>query len=237
LQTSQVPNILGLFAKYPEPGHVKTRLAAQTSPQWAAAIARACLLDTLNRLADMPAERVLVYSPAQAHLHFDSLSAGRFALVPQSDGDLGQRMSAFLSERQARGAERIVVLGADSPTVPTAFVHEAFRLLNEFDVVIGPATDGGYYLLGCGQHTPPIFDNISWGSPSVLPDTVKRLSQWHGRLTLLPPWYDVDTLDDWLFLTGHIAAMRQAGIDPHVPHLEELLACLDNPIDAAARED
>lgn len=225
--------VLGLFAKFPDPGRVKTRLAADTSPEWAAAVAEACLRDAVNRLAEIDVERVLVYAPADSRRFFDSLAATRFAAVPQADGDLGERMRAFFLGQLARGAERTVLIGADSPTVPTALIQDAFRQLGKHDLVLGPATDGGYYLIGCSRRLPPVFENVPWGSSRVLAETVAMLPSSAGRVSLLPPWYDVDTVNDWQMLVGHIAAMRRAGMDPGVPHVEALIAHSANPWSSA----
>ncbi|HEV3262648.1 MAG TPA: TIGR04282 family arsenosugar biosynthesis glycosyltransferase [Gemmataceae bacterium] len=215
--------VLGLLAKQPRVGQVKTRLAAESSVEWAAKVAHAVLLDTISRLSAVAARRVLAFSPAAAEAFFADLAAGRFALVQQVAGDLGRRMQSFLAGEFAAGAGQVLLLGADSPTVPLALIDQAFQELQRADVVLGPATDGGYYLVGCAGRVPPIFDGPAWGSPSVLADTVARLgTDW--RLAMLPPWYDVDTLADWCVLKGHLVAMRRAGIDPGLPHVEQLIA-------------
>ena len=115
-----------------------------------------------------------------------------------------------------------MVVGADSPTLPLDQVARAFEELGRADVVLGPALDGGYYLVGCGPRRPPIFAGIAWSTGRVLADTVAALSDPCWRLALLPPWYDVDTPDDWAMLCGHLAALRRAGIDPGAPHTEAL---------------
>jgi hypothetical protein len=214
--------VLSLFAKQPRPGQVKTRLAAASSPQWAAQVAEAFLHDLLDRLARVDAHRVLVFAPPDAETYFAQLAGDRFALAPQVDGHLGQRLSAFFHEQLRGGAEAVVALGMDSPTIPLEHVEQAFRDLERADVVLGPAVDGGYYLVGCARRLPPIFEDIAWGTSRVLAETIARLQDPAWRLALLPPWYDVDTLDDWWMLQGHLAALRRAGIDPRVPHTEQL---------------
>jgi glycosyltransferase A (GT-A) superfamily protein (DUF2064 family) len=109
-------------------------------------------------------------------------------------------------------------VGTDSPTLPPALVEQAYQQLEHADVVLGPATDGGYYLLGCAHRLPPIFDGISWGHAGVLAETIARLSNPQWRLALLLPWYDVDTLSNWRMLQGHLAALRKSGFDPGLPH-------------------
>ena len=215
--------VLGVFAKCPQPGHVKTRLASATSPAWAAEVADAFLLDFTDKLAALDAERVLAFSPIETEAYFRKRFQARFTLVPQVEGHLGERMAAFFAEQFQTGAERVVLLGADSPTLPVAYVEQAFRELERADVVFGPAMDGGYYLVGCARRAPPIFADSEWSHHRVLAAAVARLCDPAWRVALLPPWYDVDTLQDWLTLQGHVTAMRRAGIDPGLPRTQTLL--------------
>lgn len=217
--------MLGLFAKEPRSGQVKTRFAADTSAEWAARVATAFLLDTLERLARIDAARVLAFSPATAEGYFADISKGRFRLTPQREGDLGQRMGAFFSGQFQAGATAVVLLGTDSPTLPLPYVVQAFQELDRADVVIGPSMDGGYYLIGLAQSMPGLFQHISWSTSLVLADTIAALQNQESRLALLPPWYDVDTVDDWRMLKGHVRAQRHAGLDPEIPHTERLLGC------------
>jgi uncharacterized protein len=214
--------LLGLFAKWPAPGFAKTRLFA-ANPVSGARVARAFLLDNLDRLTVIDARRVLAFTPPKARADFFAVGAVRFEIEPQEPGDLGQRLAAFFRRWIAAGAEAIVVLGTDSPTLPVQFVEDAFAALKTTDIVLGPATDGGYYLIGCGRQLPPVFEGIDWGTSRVLAQTIARLSEPARRVAVLPPWYDVDTAADWSMLAGHVAALRRAGIDPLVPHTEALL--------------
>jgi uncharacterized protein len=208
---------LAIFAKWPRPGAVKTRLGG--AAEWAAAVARAFLLDTLARTAHL-GRRVLVFSPGEARSEFAGLVGGDVELVPQAGGDLGARLEAFLAGELTRSS-KLVLIGADSPTLPSEHIERAFAELDRADVVLGPAGDGGYYLLGC-RRLPPIFAGVAWSSNRVLAETIDRLSDPEWRLALLPPWYDVDTPEDWQLLQGHVKALRRAGIDPAVPHTEAL---------------
>ncbi len=214
--------VLGLFAKHPVGGLVKTRLAAATSAEWSARVAAAFLEDQLDRLSKTECRRVIVFAPSDAEPFFVDRAHGRFELTPQVEGDLGQRMATFLESQFATSASAVVLLGTDSPTMPLEFIDRAFHLLNHHDVVLGPAFDGGYYLLGCSRGVPPIFERIAWGTSTVLSETISRLAGSSRRLALLPPWYDVDTRDDWHMLCGHLAALRLAGVDPGLPRTELL---------------
>ena len=222
MQSRTTDRVLGLFAKWPSPGAVKTRLTAG-DPAWGVRVAQAFLLDAIQRLAVVDARRVLAFSPAEREADFAAVVAGRFDLAPQVDGDLGQRLSAFVQQQMNAGARAVVLVGTDSPTLPVEYVERAFAELDRADVVLGPASDGGYYLIGCGPVRPPIFGGIGWGASSVLADTIASLDDPRWRLSLLPPWYDVDTRDDWTMLCGHVAALRRAGMDPGAPHTEALI--------------
>lgn len=219
---SYVDQVLGVFAREPVAGRVKTRLAAATNPELAARIATAFLRDSLDRFSAIRAQRYLALTPDDA---FPIVADNRYRLIPQGPGDLGARLARFF-QRFTRG-NRVVVVGSDSPTLPVSHIDQAFECLRVHDVVLGPATDGGYYLVGCRSFLPTLFEGIRWGSAHVLQESVARLTDCQASLALLPPWYDVDTLDDWHFLAGHLAALRQAGIDPEVPHTEPL--CREGP--------
>jgi len=217
-------HVLALFAKWPRVGEAKTRLGAK-----GAEIARAFLLDSVERYSRIDVRRVLAFAPADAQEQFADLVQDKFNLVAQLQGDLGQRLSGFLEQQLRAGADSVVFLGTDSPTLPLEYVAEAFTSLETADVVLGPATDGGYYLLGCARRVPPIFHGISWSTNRVLRETVAALSDPQWRVALLPPWNDVDTLADWQMLCGHVAALRRCGIDPHLLHTEALMArCLNS---------
>jgi glycosyltransferase A (GT-A) superfamily protein (DUF2064 family) len=196
-------------------------------------------------LAQIDAVRILAFTPPTAHGYFAEIGQRRFELLPQTEGDLGQRMAAFFGAQLEAGAAAVVLVGTDSPTLPPSFIVQAFQELQTVDVVIGPSMDGGYYLIGCmarsrffqgvdrdqatpsrepGRATlPPVFEGISWGAHTVLSETMTALRDPELRLALLPPWYDVDTLDGWRMLRGHVAALRRAGLDPGVPNTERLL--------------
>ena len=220
-------DILAVFAKQPAPGKVKTRLAASLGSETAADVYRAFLEDLFERFRTIAEERVVAYTPDGARGFFERFAGAGYGLVEQGDGDLGERMrrlfEKYLSRRQRpsqSGDARVVIIGSDSPTLPRERVQDAFALLAEHDVVLGPATDGGYYLIGCRRMIPELFEAIDWGTSKVLSQTIARLSETTRRLGLLDPWYDVDTIAEWQMLRGHVAAMRQAGIEPGIPHTE-----------------
>jgi rSAM/selenodomain-associated transferase 1 len=217
-------SLLGLFARHPAPGLVKTRLAAALSPDAAAALYSAFTQDIVARFRHVAARRILAFTPSDiaAREHFHQLAAGDYELWPQPDGSLGERLHAFFDAHLA-AADRSVVIGSDSPTLPAEFAARALELLGERDCVLGPAADGGYYLIALRRPSPALFEGIEWGTPRVLEQTVDRLRQAGLSLHLLPVWYDVDTPDDLAFLRGDLAAMRHAGLPVEVPATDQAL--------------
>jgi rSAM/selenodomain-associated transferase 1 len=210
--------VLGIFGKRPDPVRAKTRLAEALGANAAADIAEAMLFDTLETwrpggsLIASGSRVVLVFDPADAGPWFDARVPAELALQPQVAGGLGERLAAFFAGEFADGADKVVVLGADSPTLDPSFVVSAFLLLDHKDAVIGPATDGGFVLLGLRPpFEPGLLEGIAWSTSHVLAQTVERLGRAGRSLALLPPWYDVDTADDWCMLQGHLRAMRAAG--------------------------
>ena len=220
-------HVLGIFVKQPIPGLVKTRLAAKLDIDSAARLYAAFIDDLSNRFRAIGDRRVLCYAPhdESAKVFFRNVAAEDFGIWPQPETSLGDRMAEFFSESFSTGAERVVVIGSDSPTLPVDLVMQAFDRLESHDCVLGPATDGGYYLIGQSRQTWPIFDGVDWSSRQVLQQTVARITKSGAKLALLTPWYDVDTADDLELLRGHLQAMHAANIPIAVPCTE---SCLEN---------
>ncbi len=210
--------VLAVFVKQPIPGQVKTRLAASVGDEQAARIYASFQRDIVHNVRDLAGRRVLAYAPDtdDARQHFESLGAGAFETWPQPNVDLGGRMAAFFEEQFASGAERVAIIGSDSPSLPAEFIDQALASLSNRDCVIGPATDGGYYLIGLQQslasRVKQVFENIEWSSHKVLAQTVTRLQELDASLSLLNPWYDVDTAEDLVAMRGHENAMDYAEI-------------------------
>ena len=201
-----------LFAKKPTPGAVKTRLQPQLSASEAARLYEALLLDCATALsATQAAAKLVAFAPAHAEAALRALLApiGDFEYVPQIEADLGQRMEALMQWAFAHGAERVVLVGSDSPSLPAAYIDEGLALLREKEVVLGPSTDGGYYLVGRRKGDSRIFQDVAWSTGMVLEQTLTRLGT--QTLGLLPPWYDVDTPAEAGFLKVHLEALARAG--------------------------
>lgn len=184
---------LGIFAKHWQPGAVKTRLAASIGEKSAATLHRCFVQTLLSRFQHVADRQALWFTPADSAEEFCQLDLGHWTLEPQGFGDLGERMERYFSSAiSAADSSRTVLIGSDSPDLPLEYVEQAFDKLREFPVVLGPAADGGYYLIGASQTVPRIFDNIPWSTPDVWTQTISRLTAAEIPYHVLPGWYDVD---------------------------------------------
>ncbi len=183
------------FAKYPAPGKVKTRLGATVGMDVAATLYRHFLQKTM-RLAETSRfdRRILYFEPADSRAEFERIAPG-FELLAQPAGDLGTRLLHAFASAFATGATGVVVLGSDSPTLPGRLLEAARAALDTHDLVVGPALDGGYYLLGLRQLHADLFKNIRWSTGEVLNSTLARADKLGLSQMALEPWYDVDDLE------------------------------------------
>jgi rSAM/selenodomain-associated transferase 1 len=214
---------LVVFVKHPLPGAVKTRLAAAIGPETAAELYRALAEHVLEATTPLAGEyeRLVFFDPPGAAEAMRAWLPG-VRLIAQAGPDLGVRMAHAFARAFARGASRVAIVGTDAPGVSRQAVTDALAALDAADVVIGPAEDGGYYLLALGAPRPGLFAGIAWSTPTVASET--RARAMAARLTVreLPTLRDVDTLDDlrgeWPRLGGLLLArpaLREA-LRPHV---------------------
>jgi len=201
----------GVFCKHPSQEVVKPRLVDHLGTQGAVNLSAAFLDDLTFEFRQVGERRVLGFAPANASHYFQPFTRFGYDLWPQPEGDRGQRSIAFFSETLRNEGDSAVLMACNSPTIPTEYVRLAFEQLNEFDCVVGPATDGGYYLIGLRKMVPEVFQNIIWSASSVLSQTVQRIASRGLTLAVLPPWYDVEDVDDLWMLAGHIRAMTRSG--------------------------
>lgn len=223
-------NLFGVFVKHPQPGKVKTRLAADIGPENAAAVYSAFVNDLVARFRQTADRRLLGYSPKtdDATKFFSELVGVDYQLWPQPDVGLGERMAGFFQHAFGVGAKRVVLIGSDSPSLPLRYVEQAFELLSNNDMVFGPATDGGYYLVGlnrsCSEQAQELFSEIDWSSERVLAQSINRAQRCDVSVGLLDPWYDVDTLDDLRMLVGHLRALAASNTTPTAEKTTDLPA-------------
>jgi len=189
---------LGLMAKAPLAGEVKTRLVPPLTSAEAAALSICFLRDmTANVKSVMetePASGLVVYTPGGAEFAFAGVLPDEFSLLAQRGNSLGERLCNATDDLLRTGHSGVVLINSDSPTLPRSILIEAMQLLaREGDrVVLGAAEDGGYYLIGLKQAHQKLFEDIAWSTPDVLACTKQRAAEIDLPVELLAPWYDVD---------------------------------------------
>ena len=189
-----------VFAKYPEQGHVKTRLAAGIGEEHALGLYQCFLADLSETLATVDDDLIICYSPATeiASSFFKECFGGHPLNYAQRGADLGERMKNALCDGFDQGFEKLVIIGSDSPQLSVEIFDTAFFALDQNDCVLGPSTDGGYYLLGFSKSTftDAIFANIAWSTDRVLRQTKNRLQQQSLSYSILPEYADIDDIAD-----------------------------------------
>lgn len=184
---------LCIFAKVPRAGTVKTRLAASIGAEPAARLAEAFLRDTLSLARDFPSARVvLALAGGESETSFEDANVPVWA---QGDGDLGDRMERTMRRALAE-TPCVLALGTDSPGLPRRFIEGALETLETHDAVIGPADDGGFYLLGLRECQPGLLRGLPWSASETCSRTLARLTDRGLRVGVIPGWFDVDTAQD-----------------------------------------
>ena len=218
-----------VFAKEPTPNRVKTRLFASVSPEQAAALYQAFLVDWCNVLSTVDtADLVIAYTPPKSQRALENLIGEHAIYIPQAEGDLDERLISAAQWACNQNYTKCLLVGSDSPNLPIQYVKDALELLGERDVVIGPSVDGGYYLIGFSTRgtalaIPAIFEGIAWSTSVVFRQTLEKIQLVEARLGLLPPWYDVDTPAELKLLSDHLFGMRLAKEPIPVPLTERKL--------------
>ena len=221
-----------VFAKNPIPNTVKTRLIPPLSPEQAATLYAAFLTDWCEALAELSdVDLVIAYTPADAQPDLQALIGDDAIYIPQVGTDLGERLTSATQWAAEHGWTKILLVGSDSPTLPISYISQALTLLDSRNIVIGPSTDGGYYLIGLSVEIlaatiPHVFEDIAWSTAEVFQQTVARIHAAAVTFGLLPPWYDIDRAEDLAFLHAHISAMRLAGDSIQAVRTESLLTKL-----------
>jgi hypothetical protein len=186
------------FVKYPEPGEVKTRLAASIGPDKAAELYGNFVLDLLEKLESTQLPFKICFHPEQKKDLMMGWLGDGYEYIAQKGVNLGERMAAAFLEAFAGGHSRVTLMGSDFPDLPRSFLEESLGALNTHDTVIGPAMDGGYYLIGFRHETffPQAFEGMQWGTEGVFRQTLSILKAHRRQFYVLPVWNDIDTMED-----------------------------------------
>jgi rSAM/selenodomain-associated transferase 1 len=211
-----------LFAKDPVAGQVKTRLSSLLDNSTTLNLYHHFLSDSIEKVCSVAeADRFIGIASNSQTGYFEDVSRRRSVQLFVQEGDnLGERMRRAFEDRFKEGYERVVIIGADSPTLPTAYIEQALQ--SQKEVVIGPSTDGGYYLIGMQGKVTDVFEGVSWGTDQVLSETLDVLKGQRAEAELLPVWYDVDLPEDLRFLKTHLEWMVHSGLQENKATLEFL---------------
>ena len=200
--------VLGLFARHPLPGKTKTRLAKSIGNEAAAEMAEAFLYDLLHRMPQHADQFLLCATPEnpESLKWFQAHAPNNVQLIFQPEGGLGDRIDWFFRTafESATDTESAILIGSDSPDLPSAMIADATILLQQTDVVFCPATDGGYTLIGMKKLHSGLFDKVKFGSLQTLSQSLDAVQAAGLTCQLLPPWYDVDEVEDLSLLRSRL---------------------------------
>ena len=183
-----------VFVRHPEQGKVKTRLAAAIGALNALKIYQRLLDHTLDVIRQTEAQKFIFY--AGKVVEKDMWQLPGFTKSRQEEGDLGLRMKTAFEQVFKAGYRKVVIIGSDCPGLTPLHLQSAFAALETHAVVIGPATDGGYYLLGMHTLYPELFEQKQWSTDSVYSDTIRSIEKYHLPYYVLEPLTDVDEEKD-----------------------------------------
>jgi rSAM/selenodomain-associated transferase 1 len=186
------------FVKNPERGKVKSRLATAIGEDLAVRLYKNLVAQMLSTLKAGTFPLYVCFFPKNAQKPIKNWLGREYRYIPQNGKDLGERMKNGFIEAFEMGFKRVVLIGSDIPDLPSEFIEKAFITLNKSDVVIGPAFDGGYYLIGFKDKPffPQLFEGIAWGTKNVFNETMKKLKRSRREFQTLPYQRDIDTAED-----------------------------------------
>lgn len=198
LATGAGDQCLMVLAKAPARGKVKTRLASDIGKDAAAGLYRAFVSDLLHMLSRTPYPVFIHFWPPEAGSRVRGWLGPGYELIPQSGGDLGERMAAAFSWAFGRDFRQVVLIGTDLPDLPAASIHDAFAALEKTPAVLGPSEDGGYFLVGFNRDSflPAVFSGVNWGTSTVLSETAGILKKNRTPVAYIREWRDIDTYAD-----------------------------------------
>jgi len=197
MTNQQQQPILLVFLKYPEPGKVKTRLAAEVGPEKSASLYREWIGIVLRNVQPIrETVRVVGYFDGAAADQFSEWDGSVDQWLEQPAGDLGIRLAAGFAWGHRHG-RTVFAIGTDCLDLTGEHITSALELLRGNDVVFGPTTDGGYYLVGTSRNIPGFFEQVRWSSPHTFADHLAQTRRLGARAALLPQLADIDTAADW----------------------------------------
>lgn len=205
---------IGIICKTPIPGQSKTRLIPLVGAEGAAELAGCFLRDIAATISDLPATLACrgyaIFAPEGSEARLRVHLPDEFALICRRDATLGSVLLGAVRDARARGHDCAVLVNADSPTLSHELLAEAVAAIRAPGprVVLGPAIDGGYYLIALKHDYPELFDDIPWSTSGVYAATVRRAGAIGLPVVTLPPWYDVDDAETLQMLVDELCDGR-----------------------------
>jgi rSAM/selenodomain-associated transferase 1 len=194
-----------VMAKQPRVGHTKTRLCPPLALEQAAALAEALLKDTLVLVSGIEnVQLAIAITPAEAQDYFRRISPPDTLLLPVEGADIGDCLNQATKKLLSMGFIKVIALNADGPSLPKEYLLQAINFLDKSDVVLGPGEDGGYYLIGLKTPRPQLFQHIEWSTAQVYHQTLARGIDLGLKISITPPWYDVDTAAETVRLSKEV---------------------------------
>lgn len=190
------------FVKYPKENKVKTRLGKSVDKALVVELYKCFVADMLETMETLNTDIAIFFQPDVSKENMRSWIGSNHPLFEQEGDDLGERMYHAFRQMFQNGNKECIIIGSDTPDLPATIYQEAFARLKASDGVIGPATDGGYYLLGLHKQSlaPSLFQDILWSSEYVFSQTLEKIRQLHYKVNQLPEWEDIDTIENLLNL-------------------------------------
>jgi uncharacterized protein len=204
--------VIIVMVKAPIPGFAKTRLIPALSQSDAASLALCFVQDVVNSALRIVPNLIVAFTPDDGRALLEPSLPRQVQWSKQQGDDLGERLNSVIAHAASSGFSPIIILGADSPTLPPSYIETARDALaaGETDVVLGPTTDGGYYLVGLRKTVPNLFHNVAWSTARTFAGTEENTAKLGLRLLTLPHWYDVDTFADLDLLRNELISDHQA---------------------------
>ena len=211
--------------KIPVAGQVKTRLAAHIGKEDATKLYRCFIHDTFSRISLLKnIDIIAAYTPQNLISRAKRLAPSGAIIIPQKGRDLGERLRNIFSHLFSIGYKKIAIIGADSPDLPIEYIEKSFLLLKgKTGLVLGPAEDGGYYIIAMSNPpTPPllkggeggfageIFKDIPWSTGTVFKETIEKAKRAGLKSAILPKWYDVDEINSLKKLRNNLRSISPA---------------------------
>lgn len=200
-----------IFVKTPIKGKVKTRLQPHLSTAKTLKLYKSFVSEIIDRCSRLRGvDKFLGCAPTKKDDFLEGLAKKhKFKSFDQKGKDLGEKFINAFNDHFKQGYTKVVIIGSDSPTIPADYIKQAFRELEDKDFVLGPCNDGGYYLVGAKKVFGKVFKGIPWDSSEVLNQTLDKLFSLKIKFSLLPFWYDVDTIDDLKFYKKHLKYFKK----------------------------